>query len=62
LKLVLGAHNIPVAEPPVLPRLVAAIQAVRSGQGAVKPEGESKAIHTHDGFHFLLAASKKEKN
>jgi len=62
LKLVLGAHNIPVAEPSVLPRLVTAIQAVRSGQGAVKPEGESKAIHTLDGFNFLLAASKKEKN
>src|SRR2546429_25294 len=36
LKLVLGAHNIPVAEPSVLPRLVHAIQAVRSGQGTVK--------------------------
>lgn len=62
LKLVLGAHNIPVAEPSVLPRLVAAIQAVRSGQGAIKPEGEGKAIHTLDGFHFLLATQKKEKN
>jgi glyoxylase-like metal-dependent hydrolase (beta-lactamase superfamily II) len=62
LKLVLGAHNIPVAEPSVLPRLVTAIQAVRSGQGAVKPEGEGKAIHSLDGFHFLLAASKKERN
>jgi len=62
LKLVLGAHNIPVAEPSVLPRLVTAIQAVRSGQGAVKPEGEGKAIHSLDGFNFLLAASKKEEN
>jgi glyoxylase-like metal-dependent hydrolase (beta-lactamase superfamily II) len=62
LKLVLGAHNIPVAQPDVLPRLVAAIQAVRSGQGSVKPEGEGKAIHSLDGFSFLLAASKKEKD
>ena len=31
LKLVLGAHNVPVAQPDVLPRLVEAIQAVRSG-------------------------------
>jgi len=61
LKLVLGAHNIPVAEPSVLPRLVAAIQAVRSGQGTVKPEGEGKAVHSLDGFSFLLAARKKEK-
>src|SRR2546429_25298 len=36
LKLVLGAHNIPAAEPSVLSRLVTAIQAVRSGQGTVK--------------------------
>ena len=57
LKLVLGAHNIPVAEPSVLPRLVAAIQAVRSGQGDVKPAGEGKALHSLDGFSFLLKAS-----
>ncbi len=56
LKLVLGAHNIPVAEPSVLPRLVAAIQAVRSGQGTVKPAGEGKALHSLDGFSFLLKA------
>jgi len=62
LKLVLGAHNIPVAQPDVLPKLVAAIQAVRSGQGSVKSEGEGKAIHSLDGFSFLLAASKKEKD
>jgi glyoxylase-like metal-dependent hydrolase (beta-lactamase superfamily II) len=62
LKLVLGAHNIPVAEPSVLSRLVTAIQAVRSGQGTVKPGGEGKAIHSLDGFDFLLAAAKREKN
>jgi glyoxylase-like metal-dependent hydrolase (beta-lactamase superfamily II) len=62
VKLVLGAHNIPVAEPSVLPRLVAAIQAVRAGQGTVKPSGDGKAIHTFDGFDFLLAAPKKEKD
>ncbi len=60
LKLVLGAHNIPVAQPDVLPKLVEAIQVVRSGQGAVKPEGEGKAIHSFNGFTFLLAASRKE--
>src|SRR6266404_7350058 len=62
LKLVLGAHNIPVAEPSVLPRLVAAIQAVRSGQGAVKPEGESKEIRSVDGFAFLLRTGEASKN
>jgi glyoxylase-like metal-dependent hydrolase (beta-lactamase superfamily II) len=62
IKLVLGAHNIPVAQPDVLSKLVDAIQAVRSGQGTVKPEGEGKAIHTFGGFDFLLPAPKKEKN
>ena len=60
LKLVLGAHNIPVAQPDVLPKLVEAIQAVRSGQGAVRPAGEGKATHNLNGFTFLLAAPRKE--
>ncbi|HYL69406.1 MAG TPA: MBL fold metallo-hydrolase [Candidatus Limnocylindria bacterium] len=60
IKLVLGAHNIPVAQPDVLPKLVDAIQAVRSGQGTVKPGGEGKAIHTFGGFDFLLAAPEKK--
>ena len=59
IKLVLGAHNIPVASPDVLPRLVDAIQAVRSGKGEVKAEGAGKAMHTLDGFKFLLAEPKK---
>ena len=54
LKMVLGAHNIPVAEPEVLPRLLVAIQDVRAGKGTVKPEGDSKAMHTVDGFSFLM--------
>ena len=60
LKLVLGAHNIPVAQPDVLPKLVDAILAVRSGQGVVRPAGEGKAIHSLGGFTFLLAAARKE--
>ncbi len=60
LKLVLGAHNVPVAQPDLLPKLVEAIQVVRSGQGAVKPAGEGKAIHTFNGFTFLLASARKE--
>jgi glyoxylase-like metal-dependent hydrolase (beta-lactamase superfamily II) len=54
LKLVLGAHNVPVAEPSVLPRLVAAIQDVRAGTGTVKPDSSGKALHSIDGFSFLL--------
>lgn len=56
VNLVLGAHNIPVAQPSVLPRVVDAIEAVRAGKGSVKPEGKGKALHTIDGFTFLMSA------
>jgi glyoxylase-like metal-dependent hydrolase (beta-lactamase superfamily II) len=56
LKLVLGAHNIPVAEPGVLPRLVTAIEAVRAGKGTSKPEGAGREIRSIDGFSFLMRA------
>ena len=56
LHLVLGAHNIPVAQPSVLPRLVAAIEAVRAGNGETRPEGTGKVITSIDGFSFLLRA------
>ena len=56
LKLVLGAHNVPVAQPSVLPRLVAAIEAVRAGKGESKPGGTGKVITSIDGFSFLLRA------
>jgi glyoxylase-like metal-dependent hydrolase (beta-lactamase superfamily II) len=59
IRIVLGAHNIPVAEPSVLPKLVTAIEAVRNGKGEVKSEGDGKAIHTLDGFSFLMNASGK---
>lgn len=59
IKLVLGAHNIPVAQPDVLAKLVDAIQDVRSGKGEVKSEGAGKAMHTLGGFRFLLAEPKK---
>jgi glyoxylase-like metal-dependent hydrolase (beta-lactamase superfamily II) len=62
IKLVLGAHNIPVAQPSVLPELVTAIQAVREGKGETKPEGAGKAVHTYGGFKFLLAEPKKRIN
>jgi len=55
VKLVLGAHNVPVAQPDVLPKLVAAIQAVRSGKGEVKAAGAGKAMHTFQDFQSPLA-------
>lgn len=59
VKMVLGAHNIPVADPDVLPKLADAIVAVRAGKGDVKADGGGKAIHTFQGFKFLLAEPAK---
>jgi glyoxylase-like metal-dependent hydrolase (beta-lactamase superfamily II) len=56
LKLVLGAHNIPVANPDVLPRLVAAIQAVRAGKVPSQKSEGGKSLYTTDGITFLLKA------
>jgi glyoxylase-like metal-dependent hydrolase (beta-lactamase superfamily II) len=56
LQFVLGQHNVPIAQPSVLPRLVAAIESVRAGNGTVKPDSPGKSVHTLDGFSFLLRA------
>jgi glyoxylase-like metal-dependent hydrolase (beta-lactamase superfamily II) len=56
LKLVLGAHNVPVAPPSVLPRLVTAFQQARDGRGEVKPQGDGRILRSVDGFSFLLRA------
>ena len=61
LKLVLGAHNIPVGSPSVLPRLVAAIEAARMGKGVSKPDGPGREIRSVDGFSFLLRAGEASK-
>jgi len=54
LKLVLGAHNIPVAEPSVLPRLVTAFESVRSGKVPPQKSEGGKTLYTIDGITFLL--------
>jgi glyoxylase-like metal-dependent hydrolase (beta-lactamase superfamily II) len=58
VKIVLGAHNVPVAEPSVLPKLAEAIEAVRAGKGESKPMGDGKVLRTYDGFSFLMKADK----
>ncbi len=54
VKLVLGAHNIPVAEPSVLPRLVTAFESVRSGKVPPQKSEGGKTLYTIDGITFLL--------
>jgi glyoxylase-like metal-dependent hydrolase (beta-lactamase superfamily II) len=54
IKLVLGAHNIPVASPTALPRLVAAFDAVRSGKVAPTPDSPGKVLYKVDDISFLM--------
>jgi glyoxylase-like metal-dependent hydrolase (beta-lactamase superfamily II) len=56
VKLVLGAHNVPVAKPDVLPRVVTAIEAVRAGKVTPEPQAGGKALYRAEGITFLLRA------
>jgi glyoxylase-like metal-dependent hydrolase (beta-lactamase superfamily II) len=56
VKLVLGAHNIPVAQPDVLPRLVTAFDAVRSRKIRPTPDSPGKVLYKVGGISFLMRA------
>lgn len=52
-KLLLPAHNVPVGDPAVLPRVLAAMQQVRSGK--VTPVKNANNVeYKFDGFSFLM--------
>ena len=56
VKMVLGAHNIPVASPTVLPRLVAAFDAVQAGKVLPTPDSPGKVLYKVDDISFLMRA------
>ncbi len=56
IKLVLGAHNIPVASPAVLAQLVAAFDAVRAGKVSPKPDSPGKVLYKVGDISFLMRA------
>jgi glyoxylase-like metal-dependent hydrolase (beta-lactamase superfamily II) len=56
IKLVLGAHNIPVAQPSVLPRLLAAFEDVRAGKVSATPAAGGKALYKVGDISFLMRA------
>lgn len=58
IKTVLGAHNIPVAPPSVLARLVTAFEAVRDGKVAPTPGDPGQVIYKVDDFSFRMRAPK----
>jgi glyoxylase-like metal-dependent hydrolase (beta-lactamase superfamily II) len=56
VRVVLGAHNIPVASPTVLPRLVAAFDAVRAGKIQPLPDSPGRVIYMVGDVSFLMRA------
>jgi len=57
IKVVLGAHNIPVAPPSVLSRLVAAFDEVRAGKVRPVPASPGKVLYTVGDISFLMRAN-----
>jgi glyoxylase-like metal-dependent hydrolase (beta-lactamase superfamily II) len=59
VKLVLGAHNIPVASPAVLGQLISAFDKVQSGKVPAVPYSPGKVLYKVDGFSFLMRAKSR---
>jgi len=55
VKAVLGAHNIPLAPPSVLPHLVTAFETVRVGKIPPTPVSSGKVTYKVDEISFLMA-------
>jgi len=56
IKIVLGAHNIPVAKPAVLAELVHAFDAVRAGKVKPTPDSPGKVLYKVGNISFLMRA------
>ena len=56
IQTVLGAHNIPVAPPSVLPQLVTAFDAIRAGKIKATTPSSGRIKYELDGFTFLMRA------
>jgi glyoxylase-like metal-dependent hydrolase (beta-lactamase superfamily II) len=54
VKVVIGAHNIPVASPTVLARLVVAFDEVRTGKIQPSPDSPGKVLYKVDDISFLM--------
>jgi glyoxylase-like metal-dependent hydrolase (beta-lactamase superfamily II) len=61
LRLVIGAHNVPFAQPAVLATLVTAIETVRAGKVRGELQDDGKALYRSNGVSFLMLAHSQEK-
>jgi len=57
VKVVLGAHNVPVAPPSILPGLVSSFADFRAGKASCKAQGSGKQLCTAGQFQFLVRAN-----
>jgi len=60
IKMVLGEHNVPVASPSVLARLVTAFEAVRAGKIAPTPAAPGEVIYKVDEISFRMRAAESK--
>lgn len=58
IRIVLGAHNFPVSQPSVLPRLVTAFDAVRDRKVQPTPTAPGEVLYKVDEFSFRMRAAK----
>lgn len=58
VKLVLGEHNVPIASPSILPRLVAAFDKVRAGKVPPTPDSPGIVLYKVDDISFMMRAPK----
>ena len=56
VKVVIGAHNIPIAAPAVLPNLVAAFADLRAGKATCRPDSPGKQLCSVRNVTFLIRA------
>jgi len=61
IKVVLGAHNVPVATPSVLPRLVTAFESVRAGKVRPTPASPGQVTYKANDISFLMRAPESER-
>jgi len=59
VKMVLGAHNVPVMPPTVLPELAAAFEEVQAGKVAGKDEPGGKVVYQVGEISFLMKAPER---
>jgi glyoxylase-like metal-dependent hydrolase (beta-lactamase superfamily II) len=56
VKLVLGAHNVPIAPPSVLPQLANTFDQVIAGKVPANPAGEGRVIYRAGKISFMMRA------